>query len=67
MTYIKIKKEEGLFSSLLSIFFEIDRFLRLRWLEKGFENTAPSVNSDKEDAKYIDVVLAIHKNCLHLI
>lgn len=58
MSLIKTKKNGDLFPSLLSDFFDTDRFLSPRWLEREFENTIPSVNI-KENGKEFNVELAV--------
>lgn len=57
MSLIKTKKSGDLFPSLLSDFFDTDRFLSPRWLEREFENTIPSVNI-RENGKEFSIDLA---------
>lgn len=57
MSLIKTKKNGDLFPSLLSDFFETDRFFTPRWVEKEFENTIPSVNI-KENGKEFNIEFA---------
>lgn len=57
MSLIKTKKNGDLFPSLLSDFFDTDRFLSPRWLEREFENTIPSVNI-RENGKEFSIELA---------
>lgn len=57
MSLIKTKKDGDVFPSVLSDFFETDRFLNPRWLEREFENTIPSVNI-KENNKEFNIELA---------
>lgn len=58
MSLIKTKKNGDTFPSLLSDFFDTDRFLSPRWLEREFENTIPSVNI-RENGKEFNVELAV--------
>src|SRR3990170_755274 len=44
MTLIKTRKNGDLFPSVLSDFFDTDRFFNSRWLEREFEQNVPSVN-----------------------
>ena len=44
MSLIKTKKNGDLFPSVLSDFFDTDRFFNSRWPEGEFEKTIPSVN-----------------------
>ena len=57
MSLIKTKKNGDLFPSLLSDFFDTDRFFSPRWLEREFENTIPSVNI-RENGKEFSIELA---------
>ncbi|HEY4798605.1 MAG TPA: Hsp20/alpha crystallin family protein [Bacteroidia bacterium] len=57
MTLIKTKKNGDSFPSLLSDFFDTDRFLSPRWLEREFEQTIPSVNI-KENGKEFNIEFA---------
>lgn len=57
MSLIRTKKNGDLFPTLLSDFFDADRFFSPRWLEREFENTIPSVNI-KENGKEFNIELA---------
>ena len=57
MSLIKTKKNGDQFPSLLSDFFDTDRFFSPRWMEREFENTIPSVNI-KENGKEFNIELA---------
>ena len=57
MTLIKTNKNSVLFPSLLSDFFETDRLVSPKWLEREFESTLPSVNV-KENSKEFNIELA---------
>jgi HSP20 family protein len=57
MTLVKANKNGDLFPSLMSDFFDTDRFLSPRWLEREFENTVPSVNI-RENGKEFFIDLA---------
>lgn len=57
MSLIRTKKNGDWFPSLLSDFFDTDKFFSPRWLEKEFENTIPSVNI-KENNKEFNIELA---------
>jgi HSP20 family protein len=57
MSPIKTKKNGDLLPSLLSGFFDTDRFSNPRWVEKEFENTIPSVNI-RENGKEFNIEFA---------
>lgn len=57
MTLVKAKKTENLFPSLLSDFFDNDKFLGNRWFEKEFNESLPAVNI-KENGKEFDIEFA---------
>ena len=57
MSLIKTRKNGDLFPSVLSDFFDTDRFFNTRWMEKEFEQTLPSVNI-KENGKEFNIELA---------
>lgn len=57
MSLIKTKKNGDLIPSVLSDFFDTDRFFNTRWLEREFEQTLPSVNI-RENGKEFNIELA---------
>lgn len=57
MTLVKSYKKEELFPSLLSDFFDADKFFGNRWFEKEFNQSLPAVNI-KEDGKQFDIEFA---------
>jgi len=57
MTLVKSNKKEELFPSLLSDFFDADKFFGNRWFEKEFNHSLPAVNI-KEDGKQFDIEFA---------
>lgn len=57
MSIIKTRKNGDLFPSVLSDFFDTDRFLNTRWMEREFEQTLPSVNI-RENGKEFNIELA---------
>lgn len=52
MSLIKFKKERDLFPSLLSNFFDSDKFFDGKWLDKAFEITLPAVNIKENKSAY---------------
>lgn len=57
MPLVKSNKKEELFPTLLSDFFDNDKFFGNRWLEKEFNQSLPAVNI-KEDRKQFDIEFA---------
>src|SRR3990172_9252612 len=57
MSLIKTKKNGDLFPSVMSDFFDTDRFLSPRWWEREFEQSIPSVNI-RENGKEFNIELA---------
>ncbi|MBL7933242.1 MAG: Hsp20/alpha crystallin family protein [Bacteroidia bacterium] len=57
MSLIKSNQKEELFPSLLSDFFDNNRFFGNPWFEREFTNSLPAVNI-KEDAKQFDIEFA---------
>lgn len=57
MSLIKTRKNGDLFPSVLSDFFDTDKFFNNRWLEREFQETLPSVNI-RENGKEFNVELA---------
>jgi HSP20 family protein len=57
MSLVKSTKKEELFPSLLSDFFDYDKFLGNRWFEKEFSQSLPAVNI-KEDGQQFDIEFA---------
>ena len=58
MSLIKTTKNGNFFPSVISDFFDTDKFFNPRWLEKEFQNTVPPVNI-KENGKEFHIELAI--------
>lgn len=52
MTLVKTKNGEKLFPSVLSDFFNSDRFFSPRWMEGEFEQTMPAVNIKENHKQY---------------
>ena len=57
MSLIKTRKSGDLFPTVLSDFFDTDKFFNTRWMEREFEQTLPSVNI-KENGKEFNIELA---------
>lgn len=57
MSIIKSNKKETEFPSLLTDFFDYDRFFGNRWFEREFNNSLPAVNI-KEDGNQFDIDFA---------
>lgn len=57
MSLVKSNKNGDLFPSLLSDFFDNNRFFGNRWPEKEFNHSLPAVNI-KEDGKQFDIEFA---------
>ncbi|MDI1354243.1 MAG: Hsp20/alpha crystallin family protein [bacterium] len=57
MTLVKAKKDTNLFPSLLTDFFDNDKFFGNRWFEKEFNDSLPAVNI-KENGKEFDLEFA---------
>ena len=57
MTLVKTNKSGNLFPSLLSDFFDNDKFLSNRHLEREFDQSLPAVNI-KENSKEFDIDFA---------
>lgn len=57
MSLIKTKRNGDQFPSVLSDFFDTDRFFNTRWMEREFEQTLPSVNI-RENGKEFNIELA---------
>ena len=57
MSLVKSNQKEELFPSLLSDFFDNNRFFRNPWFEREFTNSLPAVNI-KEDGKQFDIEFA---------
>ncbi len=47
-----VKKNGNLFPSLMSDFFDADRFFAPRWLEKEFEQNIPAVNVKESNTEF---------------
>lgn len=58
MSLIKSKKNGDLLPSLLTDFFETDRFIGPKWLEREFEQNIPSANI-KENGKEFNIEIAV--------
>lgn len=58
MSLVKSNKKEELFPSLLSDFFDNDKFFSNRWFGKEFNQSLPAVNI-KEDGKQFDIEFAV--------
>lgn len=58
MTLVKSNKNGNFFPTLLSDFFDNDKFFSNRWLEKEFAQSLPSVNV-KENSNEFNVELAV--------
>jgi len=57
MNLVKSNKKEEFFPSLLSDFFDNNRFFGNRWLDREFNNSLPAVNI-KEDGKQFEIEFA---------
>ena len=57
MNLVKSNKKEETFPTILSDFFDYDKFFGNRWFEKEFNQTLPAVNI-KEDGKKFDIEFA---------
>lgn len=57
MTLVKSTKKEELFPTLLSDFFDYDKFFGNRWFEKEFSQSLPAVNI-QEDENQFDIAFA---------
>jgi HSP20 family protein len=57
MSLVKSNKKEEFFPTLLSDFFDNDKFFGNRWFEKEFNQSLPAVNI-KEDGKQFDIEFA---------
>ncbi len=57
MSLIKTRKNGEQFPSVLSDFFDTDKFFNNRWLENEFKETIPSVNI-RENGKEFNVEIA---------
>lgn len=57
MSLIKVRKEGDLFPSLMSDFFDSDKFFNRKWMDKAFESALPAVNI-KETATSYDLEFA---------
>lgn len=52
MSLVKSNKREDFFPSVLSDFFDYDKFFDNRWSEREFRNTLPAVNIRETDKQY---------------
>jgi HSP20 family protein len=57
MSLVKSNKKDESFPSLMSDFFDYDKFFGNRWFEKEFSQSLPAVNI-KEDSKQFDIEFA---------
>jgi HSP20 family protein len=57
MSLIKVKKDGDLFPSLMSDFFDTDKFFNRKWMDRTFDSALPAVNI-KETPKSYDLEVA---------